>query len=194
LEETVLTTGNYTLNISDAGSNNIGNYSLHIDGYPTPTNWLGIGYGITQSTDIGHHSDSDFYAFNGATGTRVLLTATSLTGSLGMRIEAWDPAGNLIHDNACSPGLFTCSVSGELNLDTAGLYRVSISDPAWNNTGSYQFSASCVSGNCPTTIPVIPEPEIYALMLAGLALVGIGSRRLRASRPPEGSKRNDAET
>ncbi len=47
-----------------------------------------------------------------------------------------------------------------------------------DNTGSYEFSASLTNAGVNPT-GAVPEPETYALMLAGLGLLGFAARRRR---------------
>jgi len=170
------TTGTYTINVSQAGLDHSGDYSLHLDRHPPTTNWLPIEYGAPRNDDLDHLSDSDYFAFLGGTGTTVEVTFAGNTGGLDPHLEIWDPAGTLISDTNCNNGIFTCVTSADLNLVASGVYKVGLSDVGFDHTGNYTFGVSCAFGSCPSPFP---EPSTYALMFAGLGCIAFLARRRR---------------
>ena len=157
LDFTLTSTGTYTLNVSDINADETGNYSLHLDLYPPTNNWVGFAYDSPVLEDLGHLSDMDFLAFNGAAGTGVRVTTHTFTGGLDPHLEIWDPLGKLISDTNCNGGSFsTCTTSVDLDLSLTGVYRLSLSDLSWNETGSYDLGVSCLFGDCPTAAPAPP--------------------------------------
>jgi hypothetical protein len=178
-------TGTHTVNVSDTGLNNIGDYSLHLDRYPPTTNWVGVAYGSPVHNTLDHESDSDYFGFLGAAGTIVQVLFAGDTVGLSPHLEIWDPADTLINDTNCAPAPFTCVTSRTLTLVTSGVYRVGLSDLEFNSIGNYTLGVNCSFGNCPSTIPVpdVPEPSSYALIFTGLALVGLLAHRGRNPTP-----------
>jgi hypothetical protein len=94
-------------------------------------------------------------------------TFTSLTGALWqdngpVGVDAGDVLlGNLIGGNA--PNLFSNLANGSYYLNIAGT-----PDPLGGNGSTFGMHIE---------VTPVPEPETYALMLGGLALVGFSARR-----------------
>ncbi|GEM_PF-5801697 len=85
--------------------------------------------------------------------------------------------------NGLADGLAYNRLTGELyaSSDTGGVYQINRTTGAviknvGNNAGSSVGTDLAVQAD---TIPGVPEPETYALMLAGLAGVGVMARRRR---------------
>ncbi len=180
LDQTLSSTGTYFINVSDLGSNEAGNYSLHLDNYPPTNNWTGFAYDSPVDEALGHLGDMDFLAFNGAAGTGVQLTVASLTGGLDPNLEVWDPLGNLIGNVSCNGnagsfgGATLCSVSPDFALTKTGIYKIGLNDVGWNETGNYRLGVSCLYGTCPSAAPsVVPLPS--AVWLFGSGLLGLAS-------------------
>jgi hypothetical protein len=185
LDVQLATTGLYTLNIADAGTDEAGSYILHLDQYPPVTNWQGFGYGAPTPYDLGHQNDSDYFAFFGASGSGARLSVGSLTAGLDPRVEVWDPSGQLVQSTACSGtsqfgASITCTVLIDLNFSADGIYKVGIDDAGWDETGAYQLGVTCLFGTCATSVPQVPEPPAFWLLGAGVA--GLLSWRRRLTR------------
>ena len=74
-----------------------------------------------------------------------------------------------------------CSTAGDISFAATGTYIVGISDAGADETGRYLLQVNCVFGSCATSIPsppyIVPEPETYLLMLAGLGFCVFVPRR-----------------
>ncbi len=174
LDQTLSSTGTYYLNVSDIGSDEAGNYSLHLDSYPPTNNWTGFAYDTPVDEALGHLGDMDFLAFNGVAGTGIQLTLASLTNGLDPNLEIWDPLGNLIDNVSCVGGYGRCAVSPELNLTETGIYKIGLNDTGWDETGNYRLGVSCLYGDCPSAAPsAVPLPP--AVWLFGSGLLGLAS-------------------
>jgi hypothetical protein len=185
------TSGLYTLNVSDAGANNIGAYTLHLDQYPPASNWLGYGYGTPTASNpqtyaIDHLGDSDYFAFNVKAGSQFRFSLATTTASLDAHVEIWDTTGTRIQSTFCnghggfSGAASTCNVLLDMTAAADGIYKVGVYDVNWENTGSYQISTTCLFGTCATGIPS-PVPELPTPGLLALGLC-VGWLKFRAAR------------
>jgi hypothetical protein len=179
LDQALPSTGDYILNLSDIGANEIGNYTLHLDQYPPTNNWVGFAYDSPVLEDLGHLGDMDFLAFSGAAGTGVRVTTRTTDAGLDPQLEIWDPLGNLISDTFCDGGSVSrCTTSVDLDLSLTGTYKLGLTDVGWNETGGYDLGVSCLFGACPTAAPAVPLPPAVWLFGSGLlGLVGISRRK-----------------
>lgn len=66
-----------------------------------------------------------------------------------------------------------------MDFSLTGIYKVAIRDVGLDEAGGYTLSANCLYGSCAISAPTapVPEPEAYALMLAGLGLISILARK-----------------
>jgi hypothetical protein len=176
-DQTIATAGTYTLNFSDSGANNAGNYELHLERFPPVNNWVGFAYGTPFADKIDHATDMDFMAFQGKAGTGVRLTIASNTGDIDPYVEIWDPSGASFKTLSCSGT--GCTASVDLALSATGIYKVGIYDSGLEEVGNYTLGVNCLYGVCPAGIPTapVPEPETYAMLLAGLGTIGVVARR-----------------
>jgi hypothetical protein len=75
--------------------------------------------------------------------------------------------------SAAGPSSFSLSFTPASN----GAFSLSFSNLGGDNLGALLFDVSVSTPDGP--VPNIPEPQTYALMLAGLAAVGIAARKRR---------------
>lgn len=186
LDSLLATTGTYTVNFADAGANNAGAYTLHLDQYPPVGNWVGFGYGLPTAFAIGHLGDSDYFAFNVLAGSQFRLSVGTQTAGLDAHVEVWNTTGQSIQSTSCnghaggSGGATTCNVLLDMTATADGYYKVGIYDVGWDNTGNYQIGVTCLFGTCATGVPS-PIPEVPAHMMLGLGLAFVGWRRMHTS-------------
>jgi hypothetical protein len=121
------------------------------------------------------------------TGGQMLLTA--LAGSVGKSgpdngILPWAasyPAANASLTGATHNPLFrgpvTFTLTGVNGVDASSVIDTESMLFRFNTDGNTVSAGHCVSGCTP--VPSVPEPETYALMLAGLGAVGFVARRRR---------------
>lgn len=136
--------------------------------------WSGTGF-YTGDTGSGTLTTNDLsgtsYLITDMTGT---WNGANITGllALGTEVDPGYPINNLLFDSPFQirgNGVGFSTDAGNVNLYVSDQY-VAFSD----STFEYR------NGTFTATIAPIPEPETYALMLAGLALVGAAARRRRA--------------
>ena len=156
---------------------------------------------------LGFGADNDFSTANAGGSAGDLAEATNGTLFLTLKGHDIDAAGNTFLGTGANIGtLFPTGFgTGLADVDTAGgglanAYYDSNSIPALFGGGNADFQlgssfsglnpvypgecpggAACVRGSADfTTTGVIPEPGTYALLLAGLGVVGLVARRRRS--------------
>lgn len=150
-----------------------------------PSGWLkgtfdnGIGYDIYSSHTkhvVGDAGDgykfSDIFNF---TLTDPLAGYASLVSN--WKITSWSAKLNGV-DLSFTPGSYAGTLSGAASFN-AGMNTLVITGvtagpggPQWGNgTGAYNMS---LGGSA---VAAVPEPETFAMLLAGLGLVGFATRR-----------------
>jgi hypothetical protein len=176
-DQAIETSGVYTLNVSDASFRNAGDYELHLAQIPPATNWVGLSYSTPVTDTFGHATDMDFWAFNGIAGTKARVVFGGNSGNVDPNVEIWDPSGVKVVERYCANN--GCTSSVDLDFGMTGVYKLAVSDASLNEVGDYTLGVSCIYGSCSVTTPTppIPEPETYALMLAGLSLISFMVRR-----------------
>lgn len=157
---TPASTGNYTVVISERGSNNPGNYSLSLwcvvgdcdsDGDGNgDIHRIDLRYGESVSTPmISPATDGDFYDFMGTAGDEIQFNVTGQTANFAPALEVRDPAGLVVLDlnqgASCVPNTNgTCSFSVNFMPATTGSYTAVLFERGINNPGNYQFTLECI--------------------------------------------------
>lgn len=143
--------GQYTILISDAGTDNAGNYVLQLERVPPVFIPTVIVHGATVSGSISPVTDLDFVRFEGVAGTEIRISVLGQTDNLDPRIEVLDPQARPaeIIDQFCSAGTFsTCSFTVDRTLEHSGDHVIIVSDQGSDNGGNYQISLQCLFGSC----------------------------------------------
>jgi hypothetical protein len=122
------------------------------------------------------------------TGGHMLLTA--LAGGVGQPgpddgILPWAasyPAANASLTGSSHNPLFrgpvTFTLTGVAGVDASSAIDTESVVFRFNTDGNNLSTGHCVSGDC-NPVPSVPEPETYAMLLAGLGAVGFVARRRR---------------
>jgi len=154
---------------------------------------------------LGFGADNDFNAFTSGSSAADLAAATNGTVFLNLMGHAIDAAGNTFAGTGVNIGSATPSGTGSglADVDTSGTgignsFFDSNSVPALFGAGNADFlltssfnglfpphpaectagqGPACVSGSADFRASVVPEPESYALMLAGLGAMAFIARR-----------------
>lgn len=132
---------------------------------------IGAVQGFIQSYDTGQ-IQVDLIAGNTPTGAT--LFSTSSAGTVG---EGWQNFGGL--NWAVGAGTYTVvfSTLGNASMRNGAPNPL---DPEWFSSGGNWFSADYL--DIGVRVSAIPEPQTYALMIAGLLLVAGAARRSARAR------------
>ena len=165
-------TGQYSLIIYDATTNEAGNYQLSLWCITGPCDSDGDGladapapvlsYDAPVSDSITLAVDGDFFVFNGAVGTTIRLNVLSVNTNMDPVIEVRDQNGSIVL-NGMADGAgcnnVGCTFSVEIQPVFTGWYSLIIYDATTNEAGNYQLSLWCVTGPCDSDGDGDPDPN-----------------------------------
>ncbi len=147
-----------------------------------PINWFNHDPAefATFYSAIGHTFEHE-YLFNLGSNVNALATAVSndfanIFNITGGKVELFKNNGDSDYTNDISVGSFafdSTATNGTFNALTSGDYYYQVTGSvAGNYGGGYQLYSN---------VSPVPEPETYAMLLAGLGLIGFSLRRRQAS-------------
>ncbi len=145
--------GLHTILLSDAGTNNAGAYTLQIEKILPDDLPPAIAYDSTIADTLAPSTDTDFWTFEAEEGTRFRIIVRGTRNDLDPRIRLMNENGESILEdsdpdrcsaNCCNP----CSFTLEKTIPATGLYYIMIDEWGSDNTGGYEISLQCLSGNC----------------------------------------------
>lgn len=175
---------------ASANTNWLDKTSQSLGALSTAESTIVSGYlGLAQSTGSTALIPSpDSYSFSVAAGTTVtaLLTVTSYAGDLGNvnpTLRFYNTATGLTN-NVASVSDTNSTVTTPLTLgytfNNAGTYRVGVIGGNASGATGGDVTDSVAGWNYNlqlTSVSAVPEPESMAMLLAGLAAVGVVARR-----------------
>ncbi|MFK8031393.1 MAG: dockerin type I domain-containing protein [Gammaproteobacteria bacterium] len=151
LNYTVVDSGCHTLFLSDNSTQSTGDYTLQLERhYPAFSSSQLLSYDETLVDEIAPHTDSDFFRFYGVTGTAVRINGSALANFMDPVFEVRRPDGSFIV-NGVDDGAFCldgCAFSKDVMPDVDGWYSVAVYDRLSFETGAYNISLWCISGDC----------------------------------------------
>lgn len=141
--------------------------------------WITTPSVVSTSPTTGWGVYNTVYARRTMDLTGYDLDTVSLTGkwrvadvAYGIYVNGHLVSGTNTHGYAFSADL-PFSVAAGSGFFTSGLNTIELRGQSVNNVWDAFWISTTVTGN----VAAVPEPETYALMLAGLGLVGFASRR-----------------
>jgi len=127
-------------------------------------------------------SDETVYAFLGNSGVAPTTFLTAITTELDQKPQYLNNAGLTAGVNATALvpdadfGEYTGDRSGQSSFND---YKTAVYDAAnWNDVASGEFTGNTLDATS-FTVTAVPEPETYAMLLAGLGLLGAAARKRR---------------
>lgn len=138
------------------------------------------GYILNQSGGFGFnaHSGTDFLAFNtsqkGISGVEDISLSTPVSA---VSIWAADRYGSVVSLSAYDAGgalLASASITGSSNWQQLSVSGVGIASVRLSGGQVYAVDDLAFTG-------AVPEPEVYAMVLGGLAVMGVMARRRRSA-------------
>jgi hypothetical protein len=147
----------------------------------TTLQWWGTGYGDLANVAFGSPDGGvgGELRFVGLNGTMVTLTGIDLGGFItnaSTAVRIYDVSGT---------ELYSSGAIGSITADGAGAHHTetfSVTGPTLILQWHDPWDVAIDNVNFNLSIAAIPEPSTYALMLAGLGLVGFMARR--RTKPP----------
>ncbi len=145
-EYQLLATGTFTIEITDLGLNDAGNYSIAFTNL-TAGPWnhaTDLDGGAIVSADVktgtmSGAADIDCFTFSGTNGQRVIMDAVTTAGSLNTTILLYAPAGGTWLT-------YTFADRLEAQLNATGTWIIVIYDNGNDTAGSYSLSFMNVTG------------------------------------------------
>jgi hypothetical protein len=149
----ITTSGQYTLVVSDVGSDSGGTYTLEIDRIPDLVPTV-VECNTTTTDAIQAGADTDFFEFHGEANALVQINFQSTSGGWDPVMIVLDPNDVQIASGSCGGACcYTCSFTiYPVPQPVTGTYKLVVYDSGLDSGGTYQFTLQFITG-CPTPPP-----------------------------------------
>lgn len=138
------------------------------------------GFNSNNQLDYDQSVKFNFFAPGGVLGTTDFFAYSGdLAGWSGniVTISAFDLNGNFLGASSFTENVQSLS---HISISGVGNFHSIVVDQTLYNTYSGGIAIDLVEFGTVSPVSAVPEPETYALMLVGLAVVGAASRRRKA--------------
>lgn len=151
LEATLIETGIHTILMTEAHSDDAGDYTLQLERIPPDLGAPTIAYNSTIVDTISPAPDHDFLAFEGVAGSIIRLSVAGQDWNFDPWLRLIDPNGNAVVDQYCNGWDYgSCSFTvPDLTLVTSGTYYLILAEAGHDTSGGYHVTLQCVNGDCP---------------------------------------------
>lgn len=136
--------GQYTLDVGDCNSTNIGTYNLYTQRVKNPVSAPNLPLGLVTIGTIGLSAQDNTYTLNASAGDVLVFDQVTTTGNLNPAIWVYNPDGSLnssTYANSPYDCAGTVAYLTTAPLKQSGQYTVFVGDCVVTNTGGYNLYA-----------------------------------------------------
>jgi len=151
IDHTNLTEGEYTIKVSDHGSDGeTGDYSLIWQRTDSPCGATPITCGTVSTGTLGAIGEQNFYTFSASANDKVTIRLIS-TSNLDPYLELYHPNGTKITQYAICPPTTGNYAKIDTTLPVTGTYTLIVSDCGQDESGGYRLYWQKLNNPCNTT-------------------------------------------